>query len=122
MSKPSLVWFITGAPRASLCLRGTHAKAIVGASQGFGRILTEIALSRGDRVIATARNLENLKDLESANCKTFQLDVTDGFDTIQARVQEAVDVWGRIDVLVNNAGLGTSGVTEEIGYEFRQGW
>ena len=86
-----------------------------GASAGFGEALTRIVLSRGDRVIATARSIEKIKHLESPSCKTFQLDVTDNFDSIQAVAKEAVTVWGRVDVLVNNAGIGTAGICEEIG-------
>ena len=78
--------------------------SIPGASQGFGRILTGLALARGDRVIAAARHHEKIKDLESEACQTLQLDVTDGFEIIQAKAQQAMDVWGRVDVLVNNAG------------------
>lgn len=97
MSARSLVWFITGT------------------SQGFGKYLTEIALSRGDRVIATARSLDSIKYLESPNCKALQLDVTDGFDAIQAKVQEGINAWGHVDVVVNNAGIGSPGITEEAG-------
>ena len=88
---------------------------LAGTSQGFGKYLTEIAVSRGDRVIATARSLDSIKYLESPNCKTLQLDVTDGFDAIQAKVQEAINVWGHVDVVVNNAGIGSPGITEEAG-------
>lgn len=96
---------------------GSHIQpnVLLGASQGFGKILTEIALSRGDRVIATARSVEKIKNLESPDCKILQLDINDGFDAIQAKVKKAIDVWGRVDVVVNNAGIGSAGVTEEIG-------
>ncbi|KIP06314.1 hypothetical protein PHLGIDRAFT_119106 [Phlebiopsis gigantea 11061_1 CR5-6] len=92
-----LVWFITGT------------------SAGFGEALTKIVLARGDRVIATARSLEKIQHLASTDCRTLQLDVTDEFPAIQAVAKAAVDVWGRVDVLVNNAGLGTAGISEELG-------
>lgn len=99
------------------CLSQTalRTEARAGASQGFGRILTQIALSRGDRVIATARNYDQVKDLESPDCKTLQLDVTAGFDAIQAKAREAIDIWGHVDVVVNNAGIGSAGISEETG-------
>jgi NADP-dependent 3-hydroxy acid dehydrogenase YdfG len=78
-------------------------------------------LSRGDLVIAAARNHDQVKDLEADNCKTIQLDVTDEFEVIQARVKEAVNIWGRVDVLVNNAGIGSAGISEETGYAFTGG-
>ncbi|EKM56916.1 uncharacterized protein PHACADRAFT_208084 [Phanerochaete carnosa HHB-10118-sp] len=97
MPPKSLVWFITGT------------------STGLGKALAEVVLSRGDRVIATARSLDTIKHLESPSCKTLQLDITDSFDAIQAKVKEGFDVWDRVDVLVNNAGLGSLGITEEMG-------
>lgn len=93
----------------------TFRGVMLGASAGFGEALTKIILSRGDCVIATARSVEKIKHLESPTCKTFQLDVTASFDAIQAVAKEAIDVWGRVDVLVNNAGIGTAGIAEEIG-------
>lgn len=59
--------------------------------------------------------MDPIKHLESEKCKTLQLDVTDGFDAIQAKVQEAMNVWGKVDVVVNNAGIGSPGITEEAG-------
>ena len=72
------------------------------------------ALSRGDRVIATARSLKkldaelalcNLSDAEQANLRTLELDITAGEDVLKERVNHAAAFWGRIDVLVNNAGV-----------------
>ena len=45
----------------------------------------------------------------------MQLDVTADFKTIQAKAHEAISLWGRVDVLVNNAGAGMLGISEEIG-------
>lgn len=88
---------------------------ITGASRGFGKIWAEALLKRGDRVIATARNLENLNDLvEKYGDAVFplQLDVTDRaacFDVIA----KAKNHFGQIDVLINNAGFGLFGAIEE---------
>lgn len=88
---------------------------ITGCSTGFGRLLAEAALERGDRVVATARDESKIIDLTDEYPQTalaLTLDVTDK-DTILAGVQDAMDTFGRIDVLVNNAGYGLSGAVEE---------
>lgn len=93
----SKVWFITGA------------------SRGFGRVWAEAALQRGDRVAATARKLESVADLKALygdSVLPLQLDVTDAARVPQA-LQEAFDSFGRLDVLVNNAGYSLIGTTEE---------
>ncbi|KAF8580265.1 NAD(P)-binding protein [Ramaria rubella] len=89
---------------------------ITGTSAGLGRELAVVALSRGDRVIGTARCHDKVMDLESAFPETFhslQLDVTDTFETISAKAKQAVAIWGYVDVLVNNAGYSIIGTIEE---------
>jgi NAD(P)-dependent dehydrogenase (short-subunit alcohol dehydrogenase family) len=93
----SKVWFITGT------------------SRGFGRFWTEAALKRGDKVAATARSVDSLQDL----VKTYgdavlpiALDVTD-HDASFAAVKEAHKKFGRLDVVINNAGYGLFGAIEE---------
>ncbi|GIG67397.1 oxidoreductase [Phytomonospora endophytica] len=88
---------------------------ITGASSGFGRAIAEAALAAGDTVVLTARRVEVLDDLRAAHpdrVAVLALDVTD-----QARVAEVVAevvLWyGRVDVLVNNAGRGIVGAVEE---------
>ncbi|KAJ6545517.1 hypothetical protein B0H19DRAFT_1266940 [Mycena capillaripes] len=89
---------------------------ITGTSSGFGNCLVASVLARGDRVIATARSLHALKHLEgNPNVLLQQLDVTAGADAIAAIVSEAASVWGRLDVVVNNAGAGYPGLLEEGG-------
>jgi NAD(P)-dependent dehydrogenase (short-subunit alcohol dehydrogenase family) len=88
---------------------------ITGASQGLGRALTEEALAAGYRVVATARKPETLHDLVEKYPRTLEavkLDVTSTADVKQA-VREATEAFGRIDVLVNNAGNGLLGAVEE---------
>jgi NAD(P)-dependent dehydrogenase (short-subunit alcohol dehydrogenase family) len=88
---------------------------ITGASSGFGRSIAEAALAAGDTVVATARRPEALDDLVAAypdRAVTARLDVTDGA-RIAAVVAEVILWYGRIDVLVNNAGLGLVGAVEE---------
>jgi NAD(P)-dependent dehydrogenase (short-subunit alcohol dehydrogenase family) len=94
----SKVWFITGT------------------SKGFGRVWAEAALARGDRVAATARNLDTLKPLVERYGElvaAIALDVTDKA-AVAAAVAEAIARFGRIDVAVNNAGYGLFGAIEEV--------
>lgn len=89
---------------------------ITGASAGLGRLLTERLLARGDRVAATVRRdgaLEKLKEQHGDALRVVKLDVTDA-DAIRARVAEAFDAMGRIDVVVSNAGYGLFGAAEEV--------
>lgn len=88
---------------------------ITGASSGFGRSIAEAALAAGDTVVATARRPETLDDLVAAHpdrAAAVELDVTDAA-RIGAVVDEVVHRYGRIDVLVNNAGRGLIGAVEE---------
>ncbi|MBY8880259.1 oxidoreductase [Actinacidiphila acidipaludis] len=89
---------------------------ITGASRGFGRALAEAVLENGDRLVATARRPEQLDDLVSrygGQVRSVALDVT---DTAAARnaVRAAVDSFGRLDVVVNNAGYANSAPIEEM--------
>lgn len=96
--KPARVWLITGC------------------SSGFGRHLSEAALARGDKVLATARDVTKLQDLErtyGALVATARLDVTDT-KSIRDAVAKAMTAFGRIDVVVNNAGYGLFGCVEEV--------
>ncbi|KAG2095895.1 uncharacterized protein F5147DRAFT_840083 [Suillus discolor] len=91
---------------------------ITGTSSGFGRRLVSIVLERGDRVVATARSLQKIQDFpQSPNLHLLELDVTSGTTVIKERVDEAAKVWGSIDVLVNNAGIGLLAILEECGVD-----
>src|SRR5437016_6887030 len=79
---------------------------ITGTSTGLGRAIAEGALAQGDRVVATARDVGAIKDLtdqEPERALGVTLDVTDP-DSIHAAVTAAEREFGRIDVLINNAG------------------
>jgi len=89
---------------------------ITGASRGFGREWTIAALDRGDRVAATARDTSTLDDLVQKYGDAvlpIQLDVTDRAADFAA-VQQAHQHFGRLDVVVNNAGYGHFGFVEEL--------
>lgn len=88
---------------------------ITGSSTGFGRVLTEVLLEKGERVVATARSVASLADLQTQfpdTLKSLTLDVTN-FAQIEEVVKEANNWATRIDVLVNNAGFGLVGAIEE---------
>ncbi|MFI8977360.1 SDR family NAD(P)-dependent oxidoreductase [Nocardia asteroides] len=94
----SKVWFVTGS------------------SRGFGRRFVEAALSRGDRVAATARDTSSLDDLVATYGSAIlplSLDVTDR-DAVFAVVERAAANFGRLDIVVNNAGHGLFGAIEEV--------
>jgi NAD(P)-dependent dehydrogenase (short-subunit alcohol dehydrogenase family) len=99
MSKP-LVWLITGC------------------SAGFGLSLTLIALKAGHSVIATSRNPSKspnlVKQVQSLGGIWLPLDVTGSPAELQTVVDEGKKKFGRIDVLVNNAGIGILGPLEDI--------
>ncbi|UBF30047.1 SDR family NAD(P)-dependent oxidoreductase (plasmid) [Kovacikia minuta CCNUW1] len=92
---------------------------ITGSSTGFGRSLTEAVLKHGDTVIATARKPEQLEELIQHypdTIKTVRLDVTQ-IQEVHDAVNAAIAAFGRIDVLVNNAGYGLIGALEEVSDE-----
>jgi NAD(P)-dependent dehydrogenase (short-subunit alcohol dehydrogenase family) len=81
---------------------------ITGAGRGLGRSIAEAVLASGNQLVATARDLSRLADLMKrydGQIRTAVLDVTDA-NAAGAAVQAAVDGFGRLDVLVNNAGFG----------------
>jgi len=97
MTQQNRVWFITGA------------------SRGFGRIWTEAALERGDKVVATARKLESISALSEKfgdNVLPLQLDVTNP-DEINEVVKKAHEHFGKLDIVLNNAGYSLVGTIEE---------
>ncbi len=94
----SRVWFITGC------------------SSGFGCAFAEAVIAHGDSLIATARNVETLQELMAHapdRVLATALDVTDEF-SISNAVSQSITRFGRIDVLVNNAGFGLTGAIEEV--------
>src|SRR5215475_2384141 len=95
--KPARVWIITGA------------------TSGFGRALTEAVLERADIVVGAARTPKRLDDLlmpYPGRIRPHALDVTDTAACVAA-VEEVVNEFGRVDVLVNNAGRTQVGAVEE---------
>jgi NAD(P)-dependent dehydrogenase (short-subunit alcohol dehydrogenase family) len=106
-SRPSRIPGRSKAPAAWL---------VTGSSRGFGREMVKAALDKGDQVVATARRAEQLKDFLEAygdRVRTAALDVTD-----PGAARDAVDIavaeFGRLDVVVNNAGYANSAPIEEM--------
>ncbi len=89
---------------------------ITGSSRGLGRTLAETVLGAGHNVVATARRTASLNDLADAHgerVRIVPLDVTDP-DAARQAVRAAVDAFGRLDVVVNNAGYADMGAIEDM--------
>ncbi len=89
---------------------------VTGSSRGLGRSFVEAALSRGDKVAATARNTESLDELVAAHGDAvlpLAMDVTDKAAVLES-VKRANEHFGRLDVIVNNAGYAQVGAIEEL--------
>src|ERR1700723_1680210 len=96
---------------------------ITGSSRGLGRVLAEAVLAAGDKLVATARTPAQLADLVDRfgdQVRTVALDVTDEGAAVSA-VQGAINAFGRLDVLVNNAGYANVNSIEDMAAEdFRE--
>jgi len=96
---------------------------ITGASKGLGLALTKLVLSQGNKVVATSRNIDDFKKSITENQDNFlplKVDITSDQDVKNA-VNKGIEKFGRIDVVVNNAGYSLVGSMEEMtDEEFRQ--
>jgi NADP-dependent 3-hydroxy acid dehydrogenase YdfG len=93
---PQLVWLVTGC------------------SSGFGKEFVHGILARGDKVIATARNVSKLSSLSAIGAHVLQLDITSDQEQLDSSMKEALAVYGHIDVLVNNAAYVQLGTLEDV--------
>jgi NAD(P)-dependent dehydrogenase (short-subunit alcohol dehydrogenase family) len=109
---------ITTMPSTTVSFQQKKVWFITGASRGFGAEIAKDALERGDMVVATARNPQTAVDTfgRHPSLLAVKLDVTREADAVQA-AKLAVEKFGRIDVLVNNAGYGLLGAVEETSAE-----
>ena len=92
---------------------------ITGCSSGFGQAFAQAVIAHGDQLVATAREVEHIETLASEHpdsVRVMALDVTNA-EQAQVTVKDALDAFGHIDVLVNNAGYGLFGAFEEISDE-----
>lgn len=96
---------------------------ITGASKGIGLALTKLALLQGNKVVATSRNVDALKNAINEQGSDFlplEMDITSDLG-VKNGVQKIIDRFGRIDVVVNNAGYSLVGSMEEMtDEEFRK--
>ncbi|KAI5459107.1 hypothetical protein BGZ63DRAFT_406423 [Mariannaea sp. PMI_226] len=95
MSAQTPVWFITAA------------------SSGFGQEIATIALKRGHRVVATARNPARIQNLADLGADTIAFDVTSSFEDMQTTAEKVFAKHGRVDYLINAAGYILDGAVEE---------
>ncbi len=86
---------------------------ITGASKGIGRSLIEQLLLKGYKVAATSRQLSALSDIKNENFLPLEVDLTDE-RSVATSMEKANNTFGRIDVIVNNAGYGIGGAIEEL--------
>jgi NAD(P)-dependent dehydrogenase (short-subunit alcohol dehydrogenase family) len=93
-------------------ISGEKVWLITGCSTGFGKEIALAALKRGDKVIATARSADKLGALVEAGAHALQLDVTSPLAELEALANKAIGVYGRVDVLVNNAAYVLQGAVE----------
>src|SRR5579862_6948429 len=88
---------------------------VTGSSRGLGRAVVEAGVLAGNKVLATARDIESLRELSERygdQVKLFELDVTDESSAAGA-VKTAIDVFGSLDVVINNAGYGNLSSAED---------
>jgi len=105
----------TGVQPATTAATAGKVWFITGTSRGFGRVWAEAALQRGDKVVATARKLDSIADLNDRygdNVLTLALDVTQP-EQVKAAVEQAYVHFSRLDVVFNNAGYSLVGTIEE---------
>ena len=105
----------SGAAAAQTTEKANKVWFITGASRGFGRIWADAALQRGDKVAATARNLSSIADLKEKygdSVLTLELDVTNA-EQAKSTVEQAHEHFGRLDIVLNNAGYSLVGTIEE---------
>ena len=87
---------------------------VTGSTSGIGAALVHHILARGDRVIASGRNIEDkLGNLRSENVALLELDVTAGLETLRHQITKAWDIFGHIDVWMNNAGMSAMRTVED---------
>lgn len=86
---------------------------ITGCSSGFGLEIAKAAIAVGDNVAATSRDATKLGELEKLGVMILSLDITAGDEEVNKAVTKAIDAFGSIDVLINNAGYVLEGAVEE---------
>lgn len=86
---------------------------ITGTTSGFGAEFVKILLAKGDKVIATARDITKISHFHEAGASTLKLDLFDDQATFNKVANEAISIHGHVDVVVNNAGYSHFSTVEE---------
>ena len=86
---------------------------ISGCSSGFGAALARALLTRGERVIATSRKSEQLEPLRASGAACMQLDISVSEEELADKAEQALSIYGRVDVLISNAGYAQLGTLED---------
>jgi NAD(P)-dependent dehydrogenase (short-subunit alcohol dehydrogenase family) len=121
-SNEQMVWLITGTHKTCRCiLTSPISLNPIGASSGLGLALVKRVLVRGDLAIATARDPTRFATLfptaDLTRLHALRLDINSPLAELRQTMDAAIARWGRVDVLVNNAGaLEAAGQSEEVGY------
>ncbi|CAE6507159.1 unnamed protein product [Rhizoctonia solani] len=100
-----------------LNLSSTSVWFITGCSTGMGREFVLALLNLGQKVIATARNIERIRDLEEAGAAIMSLDVTWSPENLKETAISAIKIYGRVNYLINNAGYACQGAIEELTHQ-----
>ncbi len=87
---------------------------ITGCSSGFGLEIAKAAIAAGDKVAATSRDATKLSELEMMGALVLSLDIAAGDEEVRKAVTKALEAFGSIDVLINNAGYVLEGAVEEV--------
>jgi short-subunit dehydrogenase len=86
---------------------------ITGTTSEFGAEFVKNLLARGDKVITTARDTSKIKHFSSQGAATLKLDLSTDQSALNQTIKEAVEIYGQIDVVVNNAGYSHFGIVED---------
>lgn len=86
---------------------------ITGTTSGFGAEFVKNLITRGDKVIATARDISKIEHFQKAGAATLKLDLSADQESFNKTAEEAIAVYGQVDVVVNNAGYSHFGTIED---------
>ncbi|KAF9265302.1 putative short-chain oxidoreductase [Marasmius fiardii PR-910] len=120
-SDPQVGWAVAGPPtfptQSSMTASNSLVVLITGCSSGIGHSVATEALARSLRVIATARRPGSIDDLRTIGAQTMTLDVTASSEDLVQFAEQAIAVYGQVDVVINNAGYFQYGAMEEVSPE-----